>query len=92
MVRGAAKGLAHPFYRLLRPRGLGQDAGTSAHETLVHQMRAPLAGLCTEASTHKPVTIELVRRQLWMLSQGFSMSSGSILVGAGSYAKGNDAG
>ena len=30
--------------------------------------------LCTKASNHKPVTMELVRRHLWMSAGGFSMS------------------
>ena len=30
--------------------------------------------LCTKASSHKPVTIKLVRRHLWMSSGGVSMS------------------
>ena len=34
----------------------------------------PRARLCTKASNHKPVTMELVRRHLWMSSGGFSMS------------------
>ena len=33
-----------------------------------------LAGLCTKASNHKPVTTRLVRRHLWMSPGGFSMS------------------
>ena len=36
--------------------------------------RSAQPGLCTKASSHKPVTIKLVRRHLWMSSGGFSMS------------------
>ena len=42
-------------------------------ETFEHH-RVPLAGLCTKASNHKPVTTRLVRRHLWMSPGGFSMS------------------